>query len=136
MGSSDSFYFLVDYVSFIDICSGLEDPDLSQNFENAHNKWLDTKKTAKPWWPLVVNAQYVVFIYHYSIGGGLSGYTFHRSLLSALNVEEQSEPISEFKTGLTKPLTPSPLDQISDKLPWPHVIYTFLSWQLIRYFIN
>ncbi|KAH6668708.1 alcohol acetyltransferase [Halenospora varia] len=128
---------LADCVSFIDICSGVKDPDLSQVFENAHNEWLDTKRTTKPWWFLViVNAQYAVFIYHHSIGDGLSGYTFHRSLLSALNAEEGSEPILECKTDFSKPLTPSPLDQISDKLSWPHVIYTFLFWQLIRFLIN
>ncbi|KAN0095535.1 Alcohol acetyltransferase [Hyaloscypha variabilis] len=130
-----------DCVEFI---SNEGDVDLSRIFENAHNQWFDTKDTTKPWWKLlVVNNRYAVFVYHHSIGDGLSGYAFHRSFLAALNADEHAAEMSVSMADNTfvieqpaKSLTPSPFDYIDDKLSWVHVIYGFLFWVVLRFFVN
>ncbi|KAE9367634.1 hypothetical protein N431DRAFT_416378 [Stipitochalara longipes BDJ] len=120
------------------------DVDLAQIFENAHNQWFDTKDISKPWWKLlVVNNRYAVFVYHHSIGDGLSGYAFHRSFLAALNSDKMSTELLEVMTDNTfviqqpvKLPTPSPFDHIDDKLSWIYVIYGFLFWAILRFFVN
>jgi hypothetical protein len=121
------------------------DVDLVQVFENAHNNWFDTKDTSKPWWKLlVINGRYAVFIYHHSIGDGLSGYAFHRSFLAALNSNEvTSSPtsgVTEEGTFIThEPLkmpTPSPFDQIDENISWLYIIYNFLYWTALRFFVS
>jgi hypothetical protein len=119
--------------------------DLAQVFEKAHNQWFNTKDKSKPWWKLlIVNSRYAVLVYHHSIGDGLSGYAFHRSLLAALNSNEMS---SSSTSGITeegtfvirKPFkTPatSPFDHIDEKISWLHVIYGFLFWTTLRFFVN
>jgi Alcohol acetyltransferase len=130
-----------DCVEFID-----DQPDgdeaLSNVFENAHNEWFDAHDTSKPWWKLIiVNGKHVVFVYHHSIGDGLSGHAFHRSLLAALNEKQKASPLNEtaattfVSDQATNPL-PNPLDQIDDKLSWLHVISHLILWHIIRFFIN
>lgn len=134
---------LKDCVEFVD---GVEDGDngLSRIFGAAHNRWFETQDTTKPWWRLVVYGDnLVVLIYHHSIGDGLSGYTFHRSLLAALNANElstssggpQETPALIVEVPNKEP-PPYPLDQIEDKLSWSYVIYGFLFWQILRFFIS
>lgn len=92
-----------------------------------------------------VNGTEVIFISHHSVGDGMSGYAFHRSLLASLNMHD-SESVevsldevsgaSETESPPPKHPPPSSLDQIDDKLSWLFVIYGFLFWQLIRLVIN
>jgi Alcohol acetyltransferase len=119
--------------------------DLAQVFEDAHNHWFDTKNTTKPWWKLLVlNGRYAVFVYHHSIGDGLSGYAFHRSFLASLNSHETPfESVSGFTEETTfvahepvKMPTSSPFDHIDDKLSWFYVIYGFLFWSILRFVVN
>jgi hypothetical protein len=130
-----------DCVEFLEVQG---DVDLAQVFENAHNQWFDTKNTTKPWWRLlVVNGRYAVFVFHHSIGDGLSGYAFHRSFLAALNNNEAS---SKSVSGVAKNAfvihptvkmpTASPFDHIDNKLSWFYVIYGFLFWSILRFFVN
>jgi hypothetical protein len=131
-----------DCVEFLDI---QDNPNLSQVLENAHNQWFDTKDATKPWWKvIIINGRYVVFVFHHSIGDGLSGYAFHRSFLVALNA---NEVLSETMSGITsartfaiqkpsKMPTASPFDHINDKLSWIYVIYGFLFWSIMRFFVN
>jgi hypothetical protein len=91
-----------------------------------------------------VNGVDVLFVYHHSIADGLSGYTFHKSLLAALNVDESTSELVEKPADRKLPLVsipdrilpPCPFDLIDEKLSWPYVIYCFLFWQIVRYFIN
>lgn len=130
-----------DCVEFLDIEGNV---DLANVFENAHNQWFDTKDTTKPWWKLlVINSRYTVFVYHHSIGDGLSGYAFHRSFLATLNANEtSSEPgpeVTEADTFVTyEPikLPTSPFEHIDDKLSWLYIIYSFLFWKILRFFVN
>jgi len=111
---------------------------LGKIYENAHNQWFDTHDMTKPWWKLIiVNGEHVVFVYHHSIADGLSGYAFHRSLLAALNEQENAASSTDTLVGdPSKALPPYPLDQIDDKLSWFHVIYHLILWLMIRFFIN
>jgi len=129
----------------IDFLNIPEDVDLSQVFEKAHNQWFDTKDMSKPWWNLlIVNGRYAIFIYHHSIGDGLSGYAFHRSFLEALNSNEaslglESAVMKQDFFIIHKPLkmpTPSPFDQIDENLSWLYVIYGFLFWTILRFLVN
>lgn len=131
-----------DCVEFID-----DDIDgnsgLSAIFKKAHNHWFDTADKSKPWWRLtVVNGTYVVFVYHHSIGDGKCGYSFHRSLIAALNANEVKRTVQSddgadtFESPPPKELAPCPLDLIEDRLSWLHVIYNFLFWKLTRLFVN
>jgi hypothetical protein len=131
-----------DCVKFLNIS---DDVDLSQVFEQAHNHWFDTKDKSKPWWKLlVVNGRHAIFIYHHSIGDGLSGYAFHRSFLAALNSNEASLELESRVTEednfiIQKPAkmpTPSPFDQIDEKLSWLYVIYGFFFWTILRFLVN
>lgn len=117
------------------------DEALSNIYEDVHNQWFDAHETTKPWWRLViVNGKYAVFVYHHSIGDGLSGYAFHRSLLAALN-ERESSPLDEtvvttiFRVPKTSP-PPYPLDLIDDKFSWRRGVTQLLLWHTIRLFIN
>jgi hypothetical protein len=120
------------------------DVDLARVFENAHSQWFDTKDTTKPWWKLlVVNGRYAVFVYHHSIGDGLSGYAFHRSFLTALNADEMTSEALGVVTHdnflIQQPVkmpTPSPFDHIDGKLSWIYIIYCFLFWSILRFFVN
>lgn len=105
------------------------DATLRQVFENAHSHWFDTQNKTKLWWKvIVVNGIHVVFVYHHSIGDGLSGYAFHRSLLAALNDEEvtshstvaAAEREAYVTSDLNKMPPPYPFG-IDEKLFWPHV---------------
>ena len=120
------------------------DVDLARVFENAHSQWFDTKDTTKPWWKLlVVNGRYAVFVYHHSIGDGLSGYAFHRSFLTALNADEMTSEalgvVAHDNFLIQQPFkmpTPSPFDHIDGKLSWIYIIYCFLFWSILRFFVN
>jgi hypothetical protein len=136
---------LKDCVEFVDDL-GDGDVELGRIFEMVHNQWFDTQNKTKPWWRvLVFGGTLVVFVYHHSIGDGLSGYTFHRSLLASLNASASKtslarpQPSMDLSTLKIKvpnnPPTPYPLEQISDKLSWPYVIYGFLFWQILRFFV-
>jgi Alcohol acetyltransferase len=130
-----------DCVEFLDFPGSL---DLARIFENVHNQWFDTHDPTKPWWKLlIVNGRYGLFVFHHSIADGLSGYAFHRSLLAALNANEES---LDSVSGATedkfvarhpaKELTPSLFSLIDDKLSWIYVLYTFLFWNVLRLFID
>lgn len=90
----------------------------------------------------MVNGSHVIFVYHHSVADGLSGYTFHRSFLAALN-ENDLTPIpkggsdpKDFESPPPKDPPPYPLDQLDDKLSWSYVIYCFLFWHIIRFLFN
>lgn len=56
-------------------------------FEKVHNQWdwLEDEPT-RPWWKVyVLNGRDVVFVFHHIVCDGLSGMTFHRTFLHALN---------------------------------------------------
>lgn len=131
-----------DCVEFLEIQGNLNP---SQVFENAHNLWFDTKDLTKPWWKvIIINGRYVVFIFHHSIGDGLSGYAFHRSFLAALNANEAlpetvSGNTSENTFAIQQPPkmpTAPPFDHINNKVSWIYVIYGFLFWSIMRFFVN
>lgn len=130
-----------DCVEFLNIPGNVH---LARIFEDVHNQWFDTQNTTKPWWKLlIVNGRYAVFVFHHSIGDGLSGYAFHRSFLAALNTNEASSKslfsVTEDNFAirqLVKALTPSPFSQIDDKMSWIYAIYSFLFWEILRFFID
>lgn len=131
---------LNDVVKFVDDISD-DDLSMAQIFEAQHNQQFDTEDFTKPWWRIIViNAHHVIFVYHHSIGDGISGYAFHRSLLAALNASETEDMGSETPPSIvespTTPPNPYPIYEITDKLSWLHVIYNFLFWSIVRFFIS
>jgi hypothetical protein len=93
----------------------------------------------------VVNGRRIAFVYHHTIGDGLSGYAFHRSLLAALNADDATSTFTQAaitEQGLSvvdvpvKEPPPHPMTQIPDKLSWLHVIYGFLFWTVTRFFLS
>jgi hypothetical protein len=65
---------LQDCVEFVDTPNDGDD-NLARQYEAIHNQWFDTANISKPWWKLlVVKGSHVFFIYHHSIGDGLSAY--------------------------------------------------------------
>jgi hypothetical protein len=133
---------LQDCVEFVDTPNDGDD-NLARQYEAIHNQWFDTANISKPWWKLlVVKGSHVFFIYHHSIGDGLSGYAFHRSLLAAINTSSVESAKSQveapnFKVEVSHEMPwPCPLDKINERLSWSLVVYTMLTWVFIRTFIN
>ncbi len=134
-----------DCVQFLNNPKGDRDEVLARIFESSHNRWFDTRDRTKPWWRLlIVNGKYAVFIFHHSIGDGISGYAFHRSLLAALNANytgkdpndnSMEESVFKIEEPMQLPV-PLALESIEEKLSWFHVICTFLYWQIIRVFVR
>ena len=58
-----------------------------QFFEKLHNQWNWTDdEPTRPWWKVyVLDGRDVVFVFHHLVCDGLSGMTFHRTFIKALN---------------------------------------------------
>jgi hypothetical protein len=114
-------------------------------FEVSHNEWFPTHDMTKTRWKVIIyDGSLVVSVYHHSISDGLWGFTFHRSLLAALNGKEVSPTSLDRSTNRipsvadmpNKAPHPCPLDQIEDKFLGGFFIYGFLFWQILRLFFN
>ncbi|KAG5789854.1 hypothetical protein H9Q69_011099 [Fusarium xylarioides] len=58
----------------------------SDDLERAHNEWSWTAdEPDRPLWKLLVKGNNIVFVYHHSLGDGISGMVFHHEFLAALN---------------------------------------------------
>jgi len=91
-----------------------------------------------------VNGKTAIFVFHHSIGDGLSGYAFHKKLLAALNTnttnrEVEAETVGDeiftIKEGSQKE-EPIAIDELDNKLSWLQVIRTFLFWNVMRIFVR
>ncbi|KAF5667139.1 hypothetical protein FHETE_5842 [Fusarium heterosporum] len=101
-----STYTLLKRLHTIDLESCIEYLDCTQDnsditsedLEKAHNEWLwATDAPDRPLWKLVVKGNNIVFVYHHSLGDGMSGMVFHREFLAALNsplVTKREESVS------------------------------------------
>ena len=78
----------MDLEKCIECLDGVDSVDriTSDVLEEAHNEWLWTAdEPDKPWWKLLVKGHDIAFVYHHSVGDGVSGMVFHREFLAALN---------------------------------------------------
>lgn len=136
-----------DCVEFVEDASNDKDIALARVIEASQNRWFDTEDTTKPLWRLlVVNGRFAVFVFHHSIGDGMSGYAFHRSFLSALNADytltnnnpdaaEVEEGTFEVQEPTYRPI-PLALDSLDGNLSWFSILWTFLSWHLFRVLVK
>lgn len=88
------------------------DEQLSSVIAGFNNTWFDVNDKTKPLWKLVVlNQKTVVFVFHHYISDGLSGYAFHRALISALNegVPQEAEEGLESESVTTPRIDPASL---------------------------
>ncbi|KAI9055356.1 hypothetical protein LZ554_000315 [Drepanopeziza brunnea f. sp. 'monogermtubi'] len=132
-----------DCVEFVEDLTEDKDIALARVIESSHNRWFDTTKNTKPWWRLLIlNSRYVVFVFHHSIGDGMSGYAFHRSFLAALNADSPDTHEDAEAAGFegevfqvhepNHPPVPLAIESIDLKLSYFRIICTFLKWQIIR----
>lgn len=134
-----------DCVEFVNDSNANNDAAFAKICESVHNRWFDTGDTSKPWWRLlIVNGKTAIFVFHHSIGDGLSGYAFHKKLLAALNTnttnrEVEAETVGDeiftIKEGSQKE-EPIAIDELDNKLSWLQVIRTFLFWNVMRIFVR
>lgn len=135
-------------IRFADCVEFLEDTvegdeALARLFERCHGEWFNTRDRTKPWWKVVVKGGLVVFVCHHLVGDGISGHAFQRSFLAALNKQEEDFDTDEdvledakFFPNRGVPLPIYPMELIEEKLSWPHVIFHFLLWHVIRWFVR
>ncbi|KAH7348518.1 alcohol acetyltransferase [Rhexocercosporidium sp. MPI-PUGE-AT-0058] len=134
-----------DCVEFLNESNTSSDTALAKIFEDVHNHWFDTQDTTKPWWRLlIVNGSNAIFVFHHSIGDGISGYAFHKHLLAALNANDTDQDSENQVVGDqiftiqkgSHEEEPIAIDEIDEKLSWLHVIRTFLFWNVMRIFVR
>lgn len=109
-------------------------------FETAHNEWSHmADEPTRPYWKLLVTPkQDIVLVYHHMIADGISGYTFHRSLLRALNSINTSGVIPPGNSSLAKAdpanmtFIPNPVELSPYKASLLLIIYTELCLLVIR----
>lgn len=119
---------------------------LSAIFRTAHSCWFDNSYKSKPWWRVtIINGIYSLFVYHHSIGGGLCGHTFQRSLLAALNSDvdlarshsdanASSQEISPSKIPFPYPLGRSMTSYVASHLQFSLLVVRFLFHQKYLFF--
>ncbi|KAF5251073.1 hypothetical protein FANTH_3835 [Fusarium anthophilum] len=72
-------------IEFLD-CNQSNPEVTSDDLERAHNDWWWTAdEPDRPLWKLLVKGNNIVFVYHHSLGDGISGMVFHREFLAALD---------------------------------------------------
>ncbi|KAL5322671.1 hypothetical protein ACEPPN_010646 [Leptodophora sp. 'Broadleaf-Isolate-01'] len=135
-----------DCVEFLNDSSVKSDTALAKISEGIHNRWFDTQNTTKPWWRLlIVNGTNAIFVFHHSIGDGISGYAFHKSLLAALNADDTDDQESDNEVAHDQVFDiqrgphedePIAIDEIDTKLSWFQVIRTFLFWNVMRILVR
>jgi hypothetical protein len=136
---------LGEHVSFVDEEPGGGDAEIARTFEKEHNSWfLPSPENPLPRWRIIiVGGKRAIFVFHHAIGDGISGYTFHRSFLAALNslssnLSPDSEPFNA-DSPVLNPRIELPMgcvEQIDDRLRWRYAIWEFLFWLIVRFFVN
>lgn len=117
----------------------LDDEEQGARFlEKVHNEWewLEDEPT-KPWWKVyVLGGREVVFVYHHLICDGLSGMTFHRTFIKALNAIPPDGPLSTETVIARDPskvtLFPLSTTIAKHKPNVLEVLYTALKFLLLR----
>ncbi|KAK0127302.1 hypothetical protein ONS96_006851 [Cadophora gregata f. sp. sojae] len=134
-----------DCVEFVNDQGVGNDTALARICEGVHNRWFDTGDTTKPWWKLLIlNGKTAIFVFHHSIGDGLSGYAFHKKLLAALNADSVRQVSTDQAVGDevftvvdgSQKEEPIAIDELDNKLSWFQVIRTFLFWNIMRFFVR
>ncbi|PVH73560.1 hypothetical protein DL98DRAFT_519821 [Cadophora sp. DSE1049] len=134
-----------DCVEVVNDSSAKNDTALAKICEGIHNQWFDTGDTTKPWWRLLIlNGKTAIFVFHHSIGDGLSGYAFHKKLLAALNADTIDQESGDKTVGdevftvleRSQKEEPIAIDELDNTLSWFQVIRTFLFWNVMRIFVR
>ncbi|UNI22189.1 hypothetical protein JDV02_008100 [Purpureocillium takamizusanense] len=118
----------------------------SATLENAHNSWDWTDDEARtPWWKLiVVGGEHVVFVYHHLVGDGISGVTFHREFLAALNSVVSATTDSgtgppgnvAYSPSTTLHFPPEATDIATATPSILRLVWNYLIWWLLRLFLR
>ncbi|KAF4984008.1 hypothetical protein FZEAL_713 [Fusarium zealandicum] len=117
----------------------------SDILEYAHNEWLWTAdEPDRPLWKLLVKGRNIIFVYHHSLGDGVSGMVFHRELLAALNsptvtktggAEHRPNTIIHANDAAQVPLEPE--DVWDGKDSFMEMLWTtIVSWFVALYYGN
>ncbi|KAF5530192.1 peroxidase family [Fusarium napiforme] len=113
----------------------------SDDLERAHNEWWWTDdEPDRPLWKLLVKGNNAIFVYHHSLGDGISGMVFHREFLDSLN-----SPATEKTMHMSRPDTLMHADEnvqppIEPEDVWEgkdsilELIWTQLVWLFVKFF--
>ncbi|GJN72434.1 peroxidase family protein [Purpureocillium lilacinum] len=117
----------------------------SATLEEAHNTWdWADDEPGTPWWKLIiVGGNHIVFVYHHFVGDGISGVTFHREFLAALNTlgpSPDSGTVSPdhvaYSPSTILQYPPEPTDIATDTPSILRLVWNFLVWWLLRLFFQ
>ncbi|KAJ3518269.1 hypothetical protein NM208_g14577 [Fusarium decemcellulare] len=109
----------------------------SDDLERAHNEWLwNSHEPDRPLWKLQVKGRNIIFVYHHSLGDGMSGMVFHREFLAALNshastkTKARQSTILHVKDPAHMPLDPEQVWDGKDsilELIWTQLVWLFMT---------
>ncbi|CAM1506365.1 Fc.00g060060.m01.CDS01 [Cosmosporella sp. VM-42] len=105
-------------------------------FSRLHNQWdWVADEPEMPWWKVyVLDGQDVVFLYHHGMADGLSGMTFHKTFLRALNSLSPDGAVSTEKV-LTIDPSKTALFPHTTTLSKHKASILFSVWEHIKYVI-
>ncbi|KAG4268272.1 hypothetical protein FPRO04_12533 [Fusarium proliferatum] len=119
-----------------------KDPEVtSDDLGRAHNEWLWTAdEPDRPFWKLLVKGNNIVFVYHHSLGDGISGMVFHREFLAALNTPTvtkishgaRPDSIIYADENVQSPIEPEDVWEGKDSIL--EIIWTQLVWLFVKLF--
>ncbi|EXA35213.1 hypothetical protein NW761_008284 [Fusarium oxysporum] len=119
-----------------------KNPDVtSDDLERAHNEWLWTAdEPDRPLWKLLVKGNNIIFVYHHSLGDGISGMVFHREFLAALNslavtkIMHIARPdtLIHADESVQSPVEPEDVWEGKDSIL--EIIWTQLVWLFVKLF--
>ncbi|KAF5667412.1 hypothetical protein FDENT_12142 [Fusarium denticulatum] len=113
----------------------------SEDLERAHNEWSwTTSEPDRPLWKLLVKGNNIVFVYHHSLGDGISGMVFHREFLAALNSHMVTKPrpvarpytLIHADEKIQSPIEPEDIWDGKDSIL--EIIWTQLVWLFVKLF--
>ncbi|KAF5989816.1 hypothetical protein FBULB1_582 [Fusarium bulbicola] len=127
-------------IEFLD-CDQSNPEVTSDDLERAHNEcWWTADEPDRPLWKLLVKGNNIVFVYHNSLGDGISGMVFHREFLAALYSLAAAktmhitlpDTIIHADENVQSPVEPEDVWEGKDSIL--EIIWTQLVWLFVKLF--